>query len=79
MTGHYTFASRIDVYNFKRGMPIAWSAERGYHIPSRRARFAAAIKNSVLRPLRRKYVVTSIDAEAGVITVGEKPAFWRFL
>lgn len=73
LPGHYTLANRVDAYNFYPKMPIALDENFRPLTKWQRA------KNFVLRPFRRKYVVTNVDVTAGVITVGEKPAPWRFL
>ena len=80
LPGHYTLANRVDAYNFYPKMPVALD-DNFQPLSKWRARWQR-VKNFVLRPFRRKYVVTNVDVAAGVITVGdvdEKPAFWRFL
>jgi hypothetical protein len=72
-----TLASKTDTYNFRVGDPIA--LDNNFRPLTKWQRRWQRVKNFVLRPFRVKLVVTSIDRDAGVITVGEKPAPWRFL
>lgn len=75
-----TLLDTRDTHNFTLGMPIALGWSNGQLVPlTKWQRRWQRVKNFVLRPFRRKLVVTSIDRDAGVITVGEKPAPWRFL
>lgn len=75
-----TLVSKNDTCNFYVGIPIALTWKRGQLVPMTKwERRFARVKNFLLRPFRRKFTVTAIDRDAGVITVSDTSRFWQRL
>lgn len=75
-----TLPTLADTYNFYVGMPVALTWKNGQLVPMTKwARRWQRVKNILLRPFRRRLVVTAIDRDAGVITITDQSRFWERL
>lgn len=75
-----TLPTIVDTYNFRVGMPISLTWKNGQLVPmTKRARFWRRLKNLLLRPFRRRLVVTAIDSDTGEITITDQSRFYQRL